>query len=246
MMQEHQIVPYHTVELPVDHGPWLVLAPHADDESFGMGGTLAKAAQAGIETHLWVLTDGALGGSENDLVIQREREARDAAHVLGISSVTFYHQPDRQLRANNALTQKLLDAIRILRPAAIFFPGAFELHPDHRACALLVWQVLQRMGDAAPQAVSYEISVQSPINCLVDITASMPRKQQALSVYQSQLDQNNYVEIVMALNKLRTFTLAGDVKWAEGFYRYKSDDLKHSLAEWATGKVSTMLVTSKP
>ncbi len=40
MIDEQQIVPYHTLPLPVAQGPWLVFAPHADDESFGMAGTL--------------------------------------------------------------------------------------------------------------------------------------------------------------------------------------------------------------
>lgn len=241
MMQESQIIPYSTEDLPAAHGPWLVLAPHADDESMGMGGTLAKAAQRGIETHLVIVTDGALGGSDNNLVAQRQREAQQAAAVLGMASVQFYQQQDRQLRPDAALSQRLLDQIRMLRPAAVFFPGVCEPHPDHRACALLAWQVMQRLGAGAPLAISYEISAQSPVNCLVDITAQMQRKQQALQVYQSQLSENNYVDIATALNKLRTFTLAADVVWAEGFYRYSDAELAGTLVDWIAAKSSAAL-----
>ena len=241
MMQEAQIVPYAVDELPFSKGPWLVLAPHADDESMGMGGSLAKAAQQGIETHLWVLTDGALGGTESNLVEIRQREAREAARSLGMQGVQFLHQPDRQLRPHGALAQRLLDEIRVLKPSAVFFPGVCELHPDHRGCALLAWQVLQRMGVDAPAAVSYEISTQSPVNCLVDITDVMEHKLRALQVYRSQLKQNNYVEIATALNKLRTFTLPAKVVWAEGFYRYNDVELAGTLASWATGKITAML-----
>jgi LmbE family N-acetylglucosaminyl deacetylase len=241
MMPELQIVPYAIEALPVASGPWLVYAPHADDETMGMGGSLAKAAQSGLETHLCILTDGALGGSEDNLVSQRQHEAQEAAAVLGVQSVQFFHQPDRQLRHEAALSQRLLDHIRVLKPAAVFFPGVYELHPDHRACALLVWQVLQRMGKDAPLPVSYEISMQNPVNCLVDITATMTRKQQALQLYQSQLQQNNYVEIAMALNKLRTFTLPAEVVWAEGFYRYSQQELTGDLADWAAAKVRRTL-----
>jgi LmbE family N-acetylglucosaminyl deacetylase len=218
-----------------------VLAPHADDESMGMGGSLAKAARKGIETYLWVLTDGALGGTESNLVEQRQREAREAAKSLGMQGVQFHHQPDRQLRPDAALSQRLLDEIRRLMPSAVFFPGACELHPDHRACALLAWQVLQRMSVDAPAAVSYEISAQSPVNCLVDITDAMEHKLLALQAYRSQLSQNNYVEIATALNKLRTFTLPATVNWAEGFYRYNPVELAGTLASWATAKIADML-----
>ena len=44
------LIPFQTSELPL--GPWLVFAPHADDETFGMGGSLLKAKKYGIETHL--------------------------------------------------------------------------------------------------------------------------------------------------------------------------------------------------
>ena len=244
MMQEYQLVPYKTTALPVENGPWLVLAPHADDETFGMGGTLAKAAEAGIATHLWVMTDGALGGTAGDLVQKRQLEALAAAQVLGITSVQFHHQPDRHLQPNAALLQRLSMELVALKPSAVFFPGVHEYHPDHRACALLAWSLIQSLGESGPLAISYEISTQSPANRLVDISSTMPRKLQALSVYDSQLGQNNYADVVMALNKLRTFTLERDVQWAEAFYRFNSDDLRQPLARWLASTVTAMLETN--
>ena len=38
--KEDALIPFNTSPLP--SGPWLVFAPHADDETFGMGGTLIK------------------------------------------------------------------------------------------------------------------------------------------------------------------------------------------------------------
>jgi hypothetical protein len=40
---EHILVPFAPAALPP--GPWLVFAPHADDETFGMGGSLLKASK---------------------------------------------------------------------------------------------------------------------------------------------------------------------------------------------------------
>ena len=64
--KENILIPFHASSLP--EGPWLVFAPHADDETFGMGGSLLKAKEQGIETHLVVLTDGSRGGRSADLV----------------------------------------------------------------------------------------------------------------------------------------------------------------------------------
>ena len=51
--QEDVLIPFNTSPLP--SGPWIIVAPHADDETFGMGGTLLKAKQQGIETHQSIL-----------------------------------------------------------------------------------------------------------------------------------------------------------------------------------------------
>ena len=76
------LIPFQTSELPL--GPWLVFAPHADDETFGMGGSLLKAKKYGIETHLVVLTDGAYGGNQEDLVKIRSCLASNH-YIAGLS-----------------------------------------------------------------------------------------------------------------------------------------------------------------
>ena len=69
---ENVLLPYSISDLP--EGPWLVFAPHADDETYGMGGALLRAREAGIDTHVIVLTDGALGGEQDGLIAIRRNE----------------------------------------------------------------------------------------------------------------------------------------------------------------------------
>ncbi len=92
---EHILLPFAPADLPP--GPWLVFAPHADDETFGMGGSLLKASKQGVETHVIVLTDGALGGERDDLVQIRRQEAEAAAQLLGLTSLECWSEPDRGL-----------------------------------------------------------------------------------------------------------------------------------------------------
>jgi LmbE family N-acetylglucosaminyl deacetylase len=220
MIEEGEIVPYHTVPLPVSEGPWLVFAPHADDETFGMGGTLALAAVSGLATRLVVVTDGAQGGEGEGLAARREAEAQAAASALGMQSVDFMRQPDRGLQVDATTITQVQKLIEQYNPKAVFFPGWMELHPDHRTCALLVWQALQQISDPAITPVSYEISVQSPINRLVDITSAMTIKRKAMLLYASQLGAQRYERVVLAMNTLRTLTLDRDVAFAEGFFVY--------------------------
>ena len=238
MLNENQFVPYEATELPVASGPWLVFAPHADDESFGMGGTLAKAARKGIETHLVIMTDGALGGDQEKLVQVRQQEASEAAQILGMRTPVFLDNRDRHLHLSTVAQQQVKAAILEIQPTAVYFPGCFELHPDHRTTAALVWTALQEINNEEIVPVSYEILVQSPINTLVDIGAQLNIKKTAIAAYISQLNENRYLEIALAMNQLRAATLRGDISHAEGFYCYKHRDMARSYAEFAERKIA--------
>ena len=80
-------------------GPYRLLAviPHPDDESLGMGGTMAKYAAEGVEIYLLMATRGERGWTgpveENPgleaLGQLREKELRAAAQVLGVREINF-------------------------------------------------------------------------------------------------------------------------------------------------------------
>ena len=229
--QEETLIPFQTSQLPA--GPWIVFAPHADDETFGMGGTILKARQQKIETHLVVLTDGSKGGEGADLVEVRKNEVHQAASLLGVKSLFTWSVSDRCLEVNDEIVFKASSLIRDLSPATVFFPGLLEIHPDHRATSLLVWQALQKVSSSIEclVPVSYEISVQNPINMLIDITSQVEQKEKVMRVYVSQNKENNYPELVSALDKGRTFSLPKEVECAEGFFRYEKTDLDLSLED---------------
>lgn len=121
----------------------LAVFAHPDDESMGMGGTFAKYAAEGVETHLVCASRGEVGwfGPEEQnpgperLGQLREEELRNAAKVLGIRSVSFLDYIDGQVdRADPAgAIQKIVTHIRRIRPQVVVtFPhdGIYG-HPDH-------------------------------------------------------------------------------------------------------------------
>lgn len=232
MIEEPAFVPFTASEIP--GGPWLVFAPHADDETFGMGGSILKAKAQGIEVHLVVLTDGALGGVRDDLVAIRQKEVESAVSYLGIASLDSWRQPDRGLQLSDELVTRAAVKMTSIPAKAVFFPGLYEPHPDHRMTARLVWAALQQLGtslaaEQLPSAFAYEIGVQSPINTLVDITPVMEAKQTAIDLYNSQNTENDYPDLVTSLNRARTFSLPNPIKYAEGFFKYPTSAFVDSL-----------------
>ncbi len=212
---ESDFLPYSAGELPP--GPWLVLAPHPDDETFGMGGTILRATGAGIAVDVIVLTDGALGGEDDgSLVATREREALAASAILGLRTIEFWREPDRGLEPKTQLVERLVREIRSRRPGTLFFPSITEPHPDHRAAAIIGWEASRRSSFAA-LPVAYEISSQGPVNLLLDITGPFPDKRRAMDVYASQEADRPYTRRIEAQNIARTWSLPAPVEYAEAF-----------------------------
>jgi LmbE family N-acetylglucosaminyl deacetylase len=137
----------------------MAILAHPDDESLGVGGTLATYAAEGVETYLVTATRGERGWlGEPDanpglraLGEIRERELRAAAAVLGVRRLDILDYVDGELdRAEPAeVTAKLVSIIRRVRPDVVitFGPeGAFG-HPDHIAISQLTTAALVCAAD---------------------------------------------------------------------------------------------------
>jgi len=134
----------------------LAVLAHPDDESFGMGGTLALYASRGAEVHLVCATRGEVGEVApellkgfNSIAELRESELRCAAGILGLAGVHFLDYRDSGMPGSpdnqhpQALAAQPLDEvaanivcyIRELKPQIVltFDPIGGYRHPDHIA-----------------------------------------------------------------------------------------------------------------
>jgi len=164
----------------------IVVGAHPDDEAIGCGGTLRRHVLDGDVVRAIFLTSGETGGHGIDSAGEtREREAREAAEILGISEVEFWHEPDGRLRAHGALVERLAAAIRRSRASILYAPHQHDDHPDHRCAARIV-----RQAAAASRRVQlrhYEIwSPITQIDHVVDISQVLEAKLCAIRAYASQ------------------------------------------------------------
>jgi LmbE family N-acetylglucosaminyl deacetylase len=123
---------------------------HPDDETFCVGGTIAKYAAAGIRTDLFCATNGDAGknssvpvSSREELAAIRIEETRAAARILGIASIEFPGYGDGTLHTlePTALIGDVVSFLRRTRPTIVigFGPeGAPTGHRDHQAMSRVV------------------------------------------------------------------------------------------------------------
>ena len=123
----------------------LAVFAHPDDESMGMGGTLAKYSAQGVDTHLVCASRGERGwfgpaeqnpGFES-LGQTRTIELENAVNTLGMKSLNFLGYMDGDVdKADHAeAISQIVTHIRRIKPQVVvtFPPDGNYGHPDHIA-----------------------------------------------------------------------------------------------------------------
>lgn len=131
----------------------MVVIAHPDDESFPMGGTLAKYAAEGVRVVLVAATRGEAGIPGLNAVETgrlREVELSSAAQVLGVSRLEFLGYLDGEFdRADEEeVVGKLLEILLQEKPDTLltFGPDGISGHPDHIAVHRFTTAAFDRSG----------------------------------------------------------------------------------------------------
>jgi LmbE family N-acetylglucosaminyl deacetylase len=138
----------------------MALLAHPDDESLGIGGTLATYAARGVETYVVTATRGERGRhftnearpSDEEVGRVRELELRAAARELGVREVTLLDYQDGDLdQAEPAeAVRRIVMQLRRVRPQVVitFDPFGAYGHSDHVAICQLTTAAVQAAADA--------------------------------------------------------------------------------------------------
>lgn len=198
----------------------LVIIAHPDDEAFGMAGTLAQAAAAGVRTALICATRGEAGQSaglaetRQALSALRSEELRCSAATLGVSDLVLLDYPDGGAESWDmaALVRELTTHIRCIAPDVVvtFDDQGITRHPDHmavhRAVRLALEAAADRLGvrrlfyqvitcpeEASPEGPTYACVSPEAVDVTVDIRAVEPVKRAALACHRTQAADTSWM-----------------------------------------------------
>ena len=194
----------------------LVIAPHPDDEIIGCGGTMAQHVEKGDRIFVIYVTSGEIFEDEISYCISRRRrydEAKEAADIIGFEILDFSNIPARRVRDNeSAITDKLENIFRKLKPTSIYLPHDDEKDSDHIAVNSIVKEAyfrskLSRGKDSnTVKAKLRGYEVWTPIKNISELNniedyANI--KAEAIEKYKSQLVEIDYTLGIQGLNNYR-------------------------------------------
>jgi len=204
----------------------LVIAAHADDAEFSMGGTIARLARAGHTVKMLVATLPCEGRSSIALEEEKKRrwaECEKAAKILGAELEILDLDPYQIGFRRDIVT--ILDAkSREFSPSVIFTHWDHDSHQDHVAIANASFAVTRRNNISL---IMYEQSIHGGItpysfkaNLFIDISDVMDIKLESARIYQSQeLKGRQWLEAIEGVAVFRGNQIG--VKCAEAFQAVK-------------------------
>jgi LmbE family N-acetylglucosaminyl deacetylase len=148
--------PFRPLREKLEDQPFIVVAPHPDDESLACGGLLAEACRQGLRGKVVVVSDG-VGSHPNSkayppdrLRSLREEEARQAAAELGLKreDMLFLRLPDRFVPSEGEEAERAIGAIadcaREIGARSLFVSWRHDPHCDHEASYQIACAVQRR------------------------------------------------------------------------------------------------------
>ena len=152
-------LPVRPVREALEDRPFIVVAPHPDDESLGCGGLIAEACRQGLRGKVVIVSDGA-GSHPNSkdypperLVPLREEEAKQAGVQLGLKpeDMLFLRLPDRFVPYEGQKAERaigaIIDCVRNTGAGSLFVSWRHDPHCDHQASYEIARRVQDQVGE---------------------------------------------------------------------------------------------------
>ncbi|MFN8413095.1 MAG: PIG-L family deacetylase [Anaerolineales bacterium] len=207
----------------------LAVFAHPDDESMGMGGTLAKYAAEGVETHLVCASRGERGwfGPEEQnpglekLGQLRTVELENAVKELGMQGLYFLNYIDGDVdQADHAeAIGKIVTHIRKIKPQVVvtFPPDGNYGHPDHVAIGQFTSASIVCAADS-----SYQDSENLPAY--------------RVSKLYYMVDGESFINLIAPFMGDMTFPVDDQIRsetaWKEWMITTRIDMAEHCIAAW--------------
>ncbi len=192
----------------------LVIAPHADDETLGCGGTLLKMKAAG-DRFGWLLATSPTpkNGFLVEFARQREQDIRTVKERYGFSFVEILDFPPGGIgeTPRKKLVEDLSRVIETFKPHTVFLPFEGDVHSDHRVLFEACQSALKTFrAPDVERILCYETISESDQsfhpsfipNVFVDISGFLEEKIDIMNTYSSEIAHSPFPRSEKAIEAL--------------------------------------------
>ena len=208
----------------------LVIAPHADDEILGVGGTMARNIAEGNQVFVLIVTHGEKPLFSDEIVSQIRKETIQAHKFLGITKTYFGELPAVMLEQipRYQLNDKISKVIQEVEPDEVYIPHIGDMQKDH-----------QLVNEAAMVAVrpkyAHKISAVYAYETLSETEWNIPNTSNAFipTVY---TDISNYIDtkkpaLAYFESQVSAFPDPRSLEAVEALAKYRGSTVKVNAAE---------------
>lgn len=187
----------------------LAIMPHPDDCEILCAGTLVRLQEAGYAIFLATMTPGDKGSATETrevIASKRREEARRGAQLLSIVDYTCLEFADLEIEFSNPARRKVAGLLRAVNPSVVITTPPSDYMADHEITSHLVRDACfnaavrnyeTEPGDNLTPGIPYLYYTDSigghnlfgeptRVHFVVDITAQIERKLEALACHSSQ------------------------------------------------------------
>lgn len=212
----------------------LVVAPHPDDEVFGVGGTLLRRKAEGASVACIIVSGISVKyGWSEEQVKQRFDEMNRVAELFEFDDVFHLNFPPTQLDylPMSELVSAISRVFKVFEPEEVFLPHPADIHSDHRVVFDAVAGCTKWFRSPSVRRVlAYETLSETDFalktdqqfrpNVFIDIEPFLETKLQAMTIYGSELGEFPFPRSSEAIRALASIRGA-----ASGFYAAEAFEL---------------------
>lgn len=183
----------------------LFIAPHPDDESFGCGGTILKHKNSNDQIYWLIVTTGNTEeGFTSDSLLQMEKQIEKVNKFYAFND--YFRLQFHSTRLDNYPVGEIIfqinSYINKIKPDTIYVNHKNDVHTDHGVVFDAVWSCCKSFRNPFITSVyAYETLSETELsnpdskstfhpNTFVDISNYIEEKKNAISIYESELEEH--------------------------------------------------------
>ena len=211
----------------------LILVAHSDDETLGMGGSIARHVDAGDRVYAISMTDsaGSRGHNSHAADIERLSAAKAAAREIKFEWLSGGNFPDNAMDTVGILevVNKIKVVKRLVNPNNIYTHSCPGLNIYHQITSKAVLTAFRPQPSETDEEIrAFEVPSSTDYSCgaitgcyqpnlFIDISKTWSQKLKALNCYANEMRESPHARSMEGLENLARSRGKSDVKLAETF-----------------------------